>query len=133
MENKITRKQFFKYFLWILIIPLLYVWNSVIDIKNKKGKGKNILSIPNDIPQGVSFVESVILVKSGGNLKVFNSTCTHLGCSIKSIEGNYFVCPCHGSRYDFNGIPFKGPSSKPLKQLSYKLSKDKKSLLVEIG
>lgn len=133
MTNKITRKKFFKYFLWLLLIPFLYAWNSIVDIKIKKGKEKKVISIPNDLPQGVSFVESVILVKTGENLKVFNSSCTHLGCSIKSTEGENFVCPCHGSKYDFNGESVKGPSSKPLEQYSYKLSEDKKHLLIEIG
>jgi cytochrome b6-f complex iron-sulfur subunit len=58
--------------------------------------------------------------KNNSSMKIYSSKCSHLGCKIKSTEGNEFVCPCHGSRYDFNGKVLKGPAQNPLTLLRFK-------------
>jgi cytochrome b6-f complex iron-sulfur subunit len=41
--------------------------------------------------------------------------CTHKGCDVKyEDKRNIFVCPCHDSNFDINGIPKGGPATKPL-------------------
>lgn len=43
--------------------------------------------------------------------------CTHKGCDVKydTPKGTpMFVCPCHDSQFDMNGIPKSGPATKPL-------------------
>ncbi|MEM9448868.1 MAG: cytochrome b6-f complex iron-sulfur subunit [Cyanobacteria bacterium P01_E01_bin.6] len=42
--------------------------------------------------------------------------CTHLGCTFpwNSID-QQFQCPCHGSRYDPDGVVVRGPANRPLK------------------
>jgi len=41
--------------------------------------------------------------------------CTHLGCTVEESEnGDGFTCPCHGSRYNKNGVLLKGPATKNL-------------------
>jgi Rieske Fe-S protein len=41
--------------------------------------------------------------------------CTHKGCDVKyEDKSNRFVCPCHDSQFDINGIPKSGPAKKPL-------------------
>jgi len=41
------------------------------------------------------------------------STCTHLGCPVKPVEGR-FECPCHGSRFDAAGSVLRGPAERSL-------------------
>ncbi len=42
--------------------------------------------------------------------------CTHLGCTPR-LEGKQFVCPCHGSRFAFNGEVLSGPARRPLDRI----------------
>lgn len=37
--------------------------------------------------------------------------CPHLGCTVPWISGqNQFICPCHGSVYEYNGARVSGPA-----------------------
>ncbi len=44
------------------------------------------------------------------------AVCTHLGCTPR-LEGNQFVCPCHGSRFGLNGDVLAGPAKRPLDRI----------------
>lgn len=50
-----------------------------------------------------------------GTLHLVNTTCTHMGCELnwnsaeKSLD-----CPCHGSRFSYEGEVIEGPAVKPL-------------------
>lgn len=50
-----------------------------------------------------------------GSLHVVNTTCTHLGCELiwNSAEKSW-DCPCHGSRFSYDGKILEGPAVKPL-------------------
>lgn len=42
--------------------------------------------------------------------------CTHLGCTFPwNPREQEFQCPCHGSRYDLEGVVVRGPAPLPLK------------------
>lgn len=51
-----------------------------------------------------------------GNLHLVNTTCTHMGCELNwnSAEESW-DCPCHGSRFTYEGEVISGPAVKPLK------------------
>jgi len=55
-------------------------------------------------------------------------TCTHLGCTVKQNTDG-FICPCHGSHFDNNGILLHGPAEKSLVSLKAEISEDDRLIL----
>lgn len=50
-----------------------------------------------------------------GYFYALSAVCTHLGCitNWKSEEG-IIACPCHGSKFNIDGIKIAGPAPRPL-------------------
>jgi len=50
-----------------------------------------------------------------GTLHVVDTTCTHMGCELywNSAEKSW-DCPCHGSRFTYEGDIIEGPAVTPL-------------------
>lgn len=53
--------------------------------------------------------------------RAFDLRCTHQGCPVAPLvdendAGNLtgFACPCHGGRFDKDGVPVSGPPKRPL-------------------
>ncbi|MBR0598731.1 FAD-dependent oxidoreductase [Sinanaerobacter chloroacetimidivorans] len=50
-----------------------------------------------------------------GILYVVNTTCTHMGCELNWNDAERtWDCPCHGSRFTYEGKVIEGPAVKPL-------------------
>lgn len=60
-----------------------------------------------------------------GEVKVFSSVCTHLGCHVEwdARRGN-FLCPCHQGRFDVDGRVLEGPPPAPLPAYPVRLDGD---------
>jgi len=51
-----------------------------------------------------------------GTLHLVDTTCTHLGCELSwNSAEKYWDCPCHGSRFSYEGEIIDGPTVKPLR------------------
>jgi len=59
---------------------------------------------------------------SDKNLVVYNSRCTHLGCTVRwNARQNSFLCACHGGAFALDGSVTAGPPPRPLDHLQYKI------------
>jgi Rieske Fe-S protein len=51
-----------------------------------------------------------------GELRAFDSKCTHAGCNV-TFQVDKIFCHCHGGTYDLNGKNIAGPPPRPLTRL----------------
>jgi glycine/D-amino acid oxidase-like deaminating enzyme/nitrite reductase/ring-hydroxylating ferredoxin subunit len=75
-----------------------------------------------DIKNGEAKVTNIDGEKVGayrdeqGELHIVDITCTHLGCELVWNEAEKtWDCPCHGSRFSYDGDNIEGPAFNPLK------------------
>lgn len=62
---------------------------------------------------------------------VFNSTCTHLGCTVRwEANQRLFLCACHGGTFNLDGSVKSGPPPRPLDRLTLRV--DSGNLLVKM-
>jgi Rieske Fe-S protein len=120
--KKINRKTFFKWATAALAVPLAYVWQASVSRNQSFSHQEQTLDIEDSLPDGVHFLDRVILVKENESYKLMSSKCTHLGCKINQSENGQLVCPCHGSRYDMHGNLLKGPATENLQEIEYELA-----------
>ena len=54
-----------------------------------------------------------------GRLHTVSTVCTHLGCAVAwNAAETSWDCPCHGSRFHYDGTVLEGPAVKDLKPVS---------------
>jgi cytochrome b6-f complex iron-sulfur subunit len=58
------------------------------------------------------------------SFSAIEAICTHEGCTVTGADGNEYVCPCHGSRYDRSGHVVHGPATASLRQYATSLAGD---------
>lgn len=129
-EETKTRRIFLRAGIIGITGILVFIWNKLTlnFLQNIKGK-QRILNINDN--KSILFFDEFIVIKEKENLSVFSSHCTHLGCKINKTENGRLVCPCHGSEYDMDGKPVKGPAYKNLEKVEFKLSADGTRIEIE--
>ncbi len=67
----------------------------------------------------------IVIRLSEEQVRVFSSTCTHLGCRVEwdQVNGN-FLCPCHMGRFNTEGQVIAGPPPEPLPSYEVRLEGD---------
>jgi cytochrome b6-f complex iron-sulfur subunit len=67
----------------------------------------------------------IYLVNSAKGYYALGAICTHLGClTAWKPELDLIACPCHGSRFNRDGIKVAGPAPQPLPWLKVWLAED---------
>lgn len=118
-----SRRTFLRIGVVGLISFFAYIWNKLTlnHLASVKQKSK---TLPFNPSKEISFSDNYIIVTKNKTTTVYSAHCTHLGCKIDKLEGDRFVCPCHGSQYDLNGKVLKGPAYKNLKVVPSMISED---------
>ena len=65
----------------------------------------------------------VYVLNAADGFAAVSAVCTHLGCTIRHVESEGFVCPCHGSRFDLHGQVIEGPAPRALAWYGLSLSR----------
>ena len=73
-----------------------------------------------------------VIYNREGKIAAYSLICTHLGCTVEQ-DGDEFACPCHGSRFDKNGVVLGGPAQKPLQKLRVDVLEDNTLRLYSAG
>src|SRR5206468_4314836 len=91
------------------------------------GGGDPIKSADIPVKGGKIFqnTDTVVTQPASGEFKAFSATCTHMGCTVGSVENNVIHCPCHGSAYNAtDGSVKNGPATKGLTPKTVTVSGD---------
>ena len=55
------------------------------------------------------------LTRTDEGVRAIYKVCTHLGCLYNwQDQENKFICPCHGSQFDYSGYFLQGPAPRSL-------------------
>lgn len=62
--------------------------------------------------------KAAVYVEDDGTAFVMSSRCQHMGCTVDwNGADKTWDCPCHGSRYRFDGEVIQGPATKGLEKM----------------
>jgi cytochrome b6-f complex iron-sulfur subunit len=50
------------------------------------------------------------VLRRAGSITAMSNVCTHRNCTVRYEEGDGFICPCHGARFDAEGKVTGGPA-----------------------
>ncbi len=68
---------------------------------------------------------AIYVVRDPEGYFALSATCTHLGClTAFKQELGIIACPCHGSKFNRDGVKIAGPAPKPLPWLRMWLNDD---------
>lgn len=98
-----------------------------VDVAEHLIKGK--LEITNKRVENLAAGEGGVVFYNGGRagaykekngeVHVVDTTCSHMGCETEWNHGDRtWDCPCHGSRFSYNGNVIEGPAEEGLERLN---------------
>ena len=95
--------------------PLAACANSAEAPAAQTPKAGQALAATTDIGVGGATIVDGTLISqpTAGVFDGFIARCTHAGCAL-AVKGDSVDCPCHGSKFAFDGTVTQGPATKPL-------------------
>jgi Rieske Fe-S protein len=123
-----------RYFLKTLGVVIgsisLGIWGALVKTQKRNATKKSVTISLIDHKEVIFNEECIIVIQE--DLQVFSEYCSHLGCRIQTYEKGQLICPCHGSVFDLDGNPLKGPAVKPLDKLPFELNNDTNTIIVNV-
>ena len=128
MSDKISRRDFIKKSALTVAVGGAAISGLNLSLLSQTGKKAVIHRSGGDVV--LKLAENPALTSVGGHVLVgedmilirtdettfdaISLICRHKGCTVE-LEGDKFVCPCHGSEYTKTGKVTQGPSKDNLK------------------
>jgi cytochrome b6-f complex iron-sulfur subunit len=89
---------------------------------------------PERYPQGSVTADpeaGIYVIHGTEGFYALSAICTHLGCMTTwSADQNQIACPCHGSKFNVDGVKTAGPAPRPLPWLRVWIS-DEGDLMID--
>jgi len=102
---------------------VLYEPSPVVNMGKPEGYQLDSVTLDVDV--------RIFVIHSKEGYFSLNAVCTHLGClTAWKPEIETIACPCHGSKFNRDGVKVAGPAPKPLPWLKMWLS-DEGDLIVD--
>ncbi len=83
---------------------------------------------PDEFPAGSVTLDpqsGIYMINGPKGYYALGAVCTHLGClTAWKPDLDLIACPCHGSRFNRDGVKVAGPAPQPLPWLKVRLSDD---------
>lgn len=76
--------------------------------------------------------DNMLIRTSQTQFLAVNLICRHKGCTVE-LQGDKFVCPCHGSEYTLEGKVTSGPAKSNLRTFEAIFDSDKSTVTVKMG
>ncbi len=127
-----TRRTVLRRLLLLLLAPLAVLWQRVAR-RRAEADGSRTHRLPLPRADGVVFHGPIILRRRGGEVTAHSARCPHLGCTIAGVDGGELVCPCHGSRFTFDGRLLQGPAVSGLVRLEMEQDPGDETLITITG
>lgn len=137
-KNSLSRREFLRWLGWgstavpFLISTLATLRYLIPNVNYGPSTVVNIGRPENFLPgtQKILPDSKLIIISVEEGMFAMSAICTHLGCTVGSVEWGH-QCPCHGSKFDRNGLVIRGPAPKPLPWLKINQAPDG-SLVVDL-
>ena len=129
MAGKISRRDFIKRSAVGAVIGGAVISGLNLDVFSAQSSKKAVFTRTGDdllvkisdnpalgaVGGAVNVADDIMLIRTDESTFIAVSTiCKHKGCTVE-LEGDKFVCPCHGSEYTREGKVTQGPSKADLK------------------
>ena len=114
-----------------MTIAMIVVWDKML-FTNKNIHSLKSVKLTFNPNKRINFADNYIIIKNDETIRVFSSRCTHLGCKINESSKNQLLCPCHGSTYNFDGIPTKGPAINPLEEKDFVIDNEHNTITISV-
>ncbi|MGD2156752.1 MAG: Rieske 2Fe-2S domain-containing protein [Anaerolineales bacterium] len=125
-KTNLNRREFLN-LAWLASLGFLFVDLAGVTYlftmpRFKEGEfgGLFTLGNPDELPEvGTSPVNypklKFWLVRTDDGIAALYKVCTHLGCLYGwNDQENKFICPCHGSQFEYDGTYISGPAPRSL-------------------
>ena len=127
-QHEMSRREFLNY-AWLASLGILTAQTTVLTYqftlpRLQPGEFGGVVPIglakvlpgPGEQPLGFARAKFWWIVDDIGARAIFK-VCTHLGCIYDwKPNENRFICPCHGSTFERDGVFVKGPAPRNLDQ-----------------
>jgi len=129
MADKITRRDFIKRSAVGVVVGSAAISGLNLDLFAGQSAKKAVIKRSGDdiivkiadnpalstVGGSYSVTDDIMLIRRDESSFIAVSTiCRHKGCTVE-LEGDKFVCPCHGSEYTREGKVTQGPAKADLK------------------
>jgi cytochrome b6-f complex iron-sulfur subunit len=131
VDTKHDRRTFFRWAGIAVIGGIAVLWNRLVGTEQKLTTSQKI-TVPFDPTREYTFHEDFIIINQPDALTVLSTKCTHLGCRIREVNNDQLICPCHGSVYNLEGKPIKGPAATPLARPHYAIDDSNTQITVSL-